>query len=75
MYVGIENTSPEGALHLNRGTDVTTMSAALDAFAEAGIFTCYNLLIFEPETTLDHVARNIAFMREHATTPVNFCRA
>jgi radical SAM superfamily enzyme YgiQ (UPF0313 family) len=75
MYVGIENASPSGAAHLNRRTDVATMAAALDAFADAGIFTCYNLLVFEPETTLDDVARNIAFMREHATTPVNFCRA
>jgi radical SAM superfamily enzyme YgiQ (UPF0313 family) len=75
MYVGIENASANGAAHLQRRTDVATMAAALDAFAEAGIFTCYNLLVFEPETTLDDVARNIAFMREHATTPVNFCRA
>jgi len=75
MYVGIENASPNGAVHLNRGTDVTTMGAALDAFAEAGIFACYNLLVFEPQSTLDDVARNIAFMREHASTPINFCRA
>ncbi len=75
MYVGIENTSKNGAEHLHRRTDTATMSAALDAFAAAGIFVCYNLLVFEPETTLDDVATNIAFMREHATTPINFCRA
>ena len=75
MYVGIENTSANGAAHLHRGTDVATMAAALDAFAAAGVFACYNLLIFEPETALDDVARNLAFMRAHATTPVNFCRA
>jgi anaerobic magnesium-protoporphyrin IX monomethyl ester cyclase len=75
MYVGIENASPNGAAHLNRRTDVTTMGAALDACADAGIFACYNLLIFEPESTLDDVAQNIVFMRAHAATPVNFCRA
>jgi anaerobic magnesium-protoporphyrin IX monomethyl ester cyclase len=75
MYVGIENTSANGAAHLNRGTDVATMSAALEAFAEAGIFVCYNLLVFEPETTLADVEANLAFMRKHAGTPVNFCRA
>jgi len=75
MYVGIENASPNGAVHLNRRTDVSTMGAALDAFSEAGIFACYNLLVFEPESTLDDVAQNIAFMRGHASTPVNFCRA
>ena len=75
MYVGIENASPNGAVHLNRRTDVSTMGAALDAFAEAGIFACYNLLVFEPQSTLDDVAQNIAFMRAHASTPMNFCRA
>ena len=75
MYVGVENASPNGAAHLNRRTDVASMGAALEAFAEAGIFACYNLLIFEPESTLDDVAQNIAFMRGHASTPVNFCRA
>ena len=75
MYVGIENASPNGAVHLNRRTDVSAMGAALDAFSEAGIFACYNLLVFEPESTLDDVAQNIAFVRGHASTPMNFCRA
>jgi anaerobic magnesium-protoporphyrin IX monomethyl ester cyclase len=75
MYVGIENTSENGARNLNRGVEVSTMAAALDACAEAGIFACYNLLVFEPETTLDDVAANIVFMRAHAGTPINFCRA
>ncbi len=75
MYVGVENASPAGAQHLNRKTDVASMGAALDAFADAGIFACYNLLIFEPEITLDDIAQNIAFMRARPTTPVNFCRA
>lgn len=75
MYVGVENASPSGALHLNRGTDVESMGAALEAFADAGIFVCYNLLIFEPEATLDDIGQNLAFMRKHAAHPVNFCRA
>ena len=75
MYVGIENASPNGATHLNRRTEVSTMAAALEACADAGIYACYNLLVFEPESTLDDVAQNIAFMRKHASTPVNFCRA
>jgi anaerobic magnesium-protoporphyrin IX monomethyl ester cyclase len=75
MYVGIENASPRGAAHLHRGTDVATMGAALDAFSDAGIFACYNLLVFEPDCVLEDVALNIAFMRRHPSTPVNFCRA
>jgi len=48
---------------------------ALEACSDAGIIPCYNLLIFEPETRLDDVAENIAFMRRFAEHPVNFCRA
>jgi hypothetical protein len=51
------------------------MGQALEACSEAGIVPCYNLLIFEPETRLDDVAENIAFMRRFAEHPVNFCRA
>jgi hypothetical protein len=75
MYVGVENASVDGARHLNRRVEVARMDAALEAFAKAGIFACYNLLIFEPKSRLADVATNIAFMRRHAATPVNFCRA
>jgi len=75
MYVGIENASEPGCKHLNRRTSVAQLGAALDALAGAGIFTCYNLLVFEPDTTLQDVRDNIAFMRSHLRHPVNFCRA
>ena len=61
--------------HLNRRVSVASMGQALEACSEAGIVPCYNLLIFEPETRLDDVAENIAFMRRFAEHPVNFCRA
>jgi anaerobic magnesium-protoporphyrin IX monomethyl ester cyclase len=75
LYVGVENASQAGADHLNRRVRVTEMDQALDACREAGIAACYNLLLFEPETTLEHVADNIAFIRRHPEQPVNFCRA
>jgi radical SAM superfamily enzyme YgiQ (UPF0313 family) len=75
LYIGIENASQGGSDHLCRRTSIASVRQALDAAREAGIFACYNLLIFEPEATLDEVRENIAFMREHASHPVNFCRA
>ena len=75
LYVGIENASQRGAGHLNRRVAVASMGQALDACTEAGITPCYNLLLFEPETSLSDVAENIAFMRRYAEIPVNFCRA
>lgn len=75
LYVGVENASEHGAGDLKRGTQWKAIDQALDACRDAGIFVCYNLLIFEPDTTLDDVRENARFIREHADHPVNFCRA
>jgi hypothetical protein len=75
LYVGVENVSAGGAQHLGRQVEATEVREALAACREAGIFACYNLLLFEPEATLEDVEENVAFMREHAAHPVNFCRA
>jgi anaerobic magnesium-protoporphyrin IX monomethyl ester cyclase len=75
LYVGVENASQNGQDHLNRRTRTEQLRNALLALDEANIFGCYNLLVFEPDATLDDVRENIAFMREHAGHPVNFCRA
>jgi radical SAM superfamily enzyme YgiQ (UPF0313 family) len=75
LYVGVENASEMGALHLNRARQTEHVDAALAACREAGIFVCYNLLIFEPDAKLEDIAENIAFIRGHADHPVNFCRA
>lgn len=75
LYVGVENASQAGADHLSRKTQTASVRAALAALREAGIFGCYNLLVFEPHATLADVRDNIAFIREHASHPVNFCRA
>lgn len=75
LYVGVENASEHGALDLRRGTQWRAVNEALDACRDAGVFVCYNLLVFEPDSTLDDVRANIAFIRAHADHPVNFCRA
>ncbi len=75
LYVGVENVSPAGSAHLDRRLEVARVHAALDACREAGIFSCYNLLLFEPDATLADVEENIACIRRHAGQPVNFCRA
>ncbi len=75
LYVGVENASERGAAHLGRGKQHLAIGTAIDACREAGIFNCYNLLLFEPEARLDDVLENVAFMRAHARHPVNFCRA
>jgi hypothetical protein len=75
LYVGVENASEHGAKGLRRGRQWEAIGPALDACREAGIFVCYNLLVFEPDATVDDVRANVAFIRAHADHPVNFCRA
>ena len=75
LYVGVENASQLGADHLRRRTQQEFVDGALRACRDAGIFVCYNLLIFEPDATLEDVRENVAFMRRNAHHPVNFCRA
>lgn len=75
LYVGVENASAVGASHLGRGTQQGHVQTALRACREAGIFVCYNLLLFEPDARLTEINENIAFIREHPEHPINFCRA
>jgi hypothetical protein len=75
LYVGVENASEHGAVHLGRGKQHLAIDEALEACRKNGIFTCYNLLVFEPEATIDDVETNLAFIRRHGDHPVNFCRA
>jgi radical SAM superfamily enzyme YgiQ (UPF0313 family) len=75
LYVGVENASQNGSDHLNRRNQTRCVSEALAACRDAGIFVCYNLLLFEPDATLDDVRENVAFIRDHSRHPVNFCRA
>ncbi len=75
MFVGVENASQAGLDHLDRRATTTDLDRALLAFRSAGIFATYNLLLFEPDATLDDVRQNAAFLRRHAGAAGNFCRA
>jgi radical SAM superfamily enzyme YgiQ (UPF0313 family) len=75
LYVGVENGSEAGGDHLRRGTQQAHVRGALAACREAGIFVCYNLLIFEPDATVADIRENVRFIVDHADHPVNFCRA
>lgn len=75
LYVGVENGSEAGGEHLRRGTQQDHVRGALAACRAAGIFVCYNLLVFEPEATIADVRDNARFIVEHADHPINFCRA
>ena len=75
LYVGVENGSESGGDNLLRGTQQDHIRVAMKACDDAGIFVCYNLLVFEPKGSLTDVRENVKFIRDHAHHPINFCRA
>lgn len=68
-YVGLETDSPAGLLTLGRGTSTAHNRRALDVVSDLGLHIAFNVLLFDPDTGLGDIARNVAFMRaaaEHA---------
>lgn len=74
-YVGIETNSDEGIVSLNRRITPEDNRRALERLRALDVYASFNLLIFDPEATLEGVQRNVDFMEEFADFPSNFCRA
>ena len=75
VFLGVENASETGLRHLNRKSCLAEILNALEILNEFGVHIAYNLLMFEPETTLDEILINLRFMERHIENPFNFCRA
>jgi anaerobic magnesium-protoporphyrin IX monomethyl ester cyclase len=74
-YVGIETNSDEGIVSLNRRISPEDNRRAMAVLRELDVYHSYNVLIFDPEATLEGVGRNLDFMEEFCDVPFNFCRA
>lgn len=74
-YVGIETNSDEGIVSLNRRITSADNERALTILRELDVYLTFNVLIFDPEATLEGIERNIAFIERFADVPSNFCRA
>ncbi len=75
VFLGVENGCENGLKNLNRKQTVEDNHRALDIINDADVHVAYNYLLFEPDTTLDHIATNLLFMERHLENPFNFCRA
>lgn len=74
VFVGIESGVERGLSALSRGVTLEQNNFSLKLLANAHVHRTFNLLIFEPECTLDDLRKNILFIRRHANLPLNFCR-
>lgn len=75
VFLGVENASQDGLNHLNRKNTVEQILFALEILNRYDVHVAYNLLMFEPDTTMEDLRINLRFMERHIENPCNFCRA
>ena len=74
VFLGIEAGTPTSLKALGRGQRLEHNVAALDILEDLGVHLAFNLLMLNPDSTLEDFEGNVAFLRAHARTPLNFCR-
>jgi radical SAM superfamily enzyme YgiQ (UPF0313 family) len=75
VFLGVENAS-ENALHnLNRKCNIDQIRTALQILNDFDVHVAYNILMFEPDTTMDDIRINLRFLERNVENPLNFCRA
>jgi radical SAM superfamily enzyme YgiQ (UPF0313 family) len=75
VFLGVENASENGLKNLNRKCSIEQIINSLTNLNKYDIHVAYNLLMFEPETTMNDILINLRFMEQHIENPQNFCRA
>lgn len=73
-YVGIETDADQGLKTLQRWAKPRHNWQAMELVEQLGLYTCFNVLLFDPDTTLESLEDNLAFMEAHAHHPFNFGR-
>lgn len=74
VYLGIEAGSTQGLRVLGRGVDIAANRRALAYLRQEDIYTCFNMLVFDPESTLRSLRESFRFLRDYPEVPMNFCR-
>jgi SAM-dependent methyltransferase len=74
-YVGIESHSRTGIRALNRRVLPETNERALSILRGVGVYSCFNLLVFHPDSTAGELEENLAFLGRHADIPFDVARA
>jgi len=74
VFLGIEAGTEQSLRQLGRGQTVAENEHALDVLGELDIHACFNLLMLNPDSTLEDFAGNVAFLRKHPHNAMNFCR-
>jgi anaerobic magnesium-protoporphyrin IX monomethyl ester cyclase len=73
-FVGIENASQRQLKSLGRDSTVEQVQACLDLLRELDVYVTYNIILFDPYTTVDDIGTNLRFLRRHLFYPFNWCK-
>lgn len=74
VFLGVEAGTAESLHRLGRGQSLDQNERALEVAAELGLHICFNLLLLNPDSTLEDFRANVAFLRSQAHFPLNYCR-
>jgi radical SAM superfamily enzyme YgiQ (UPF0313 family) len=74
VYIGIETDADQGLRTLRRWAKPSQNRRAIELVRSLDLYTCFNMLIFDPDTTVESLRTNIEFMRYAPEFPSNFGR-
>ena len=74
VYIGVETDADQGLHTLRRWAGSRQNHTAMRVVRALGMYTCFNMLIFDPDTTLESIRTNVRFMRFASEYPSNFGR-
>ncbi len=73
-YIGIETDADQGLRTLRRWAKSKQNHRSIETIRELDLYTCFNVLLFDPDTTIDSININLDFMEYAADCPFNFGR-
>jgi len=73
-YIGIETDADQGLSTLQRWSQSKQNHRAIEVARSLDLYACFNMLLFDPDTTLDSIRTNLEFMRFAPEFPSNFGR-
>jgi hypothetical protein len=74
VFLGIEAGTARSLGQLGRKQTLEQNHRALETVNRLDLHACFNLLLLNPESTLDDFRANVAFLRSYSINPMNFCR-
>jgi len=73
-YIGVETDADQGLKTLRRWAKSKQNHRAIETIRSLDLYTCFNVLLFDPDTTIESININLDFMEYAADCPFNFGR-